>query len=602
MSPLTRALVFFGLLGGCHEDRPPIGGQGWFDAEGLETTERLKSHPTLSSDSRLAPISGGTLLVSADGKTAIVADPDRDRISVVDLERSEVIRRIVLTPGDQPGRSAQVGESRFVTVLRGAGQLLTFDAEHGDLERIQVCATPRGVTHDLDRDTTYVVCASGELVRLRDEARELVSKRFLALDLRDVWIAVDELRVSRFKNVEILTTDLEGTILSRHSPNVVPTLDRLSSNIHEFSASLAWRAIGLSYGGGLVVHQRARNDPILLEDTGTTVVSPYGSDDFCLARISQSSVSFVNASGEILTGPTIPGVLPVDLAMAPDRSVVAVAFAGSAESAPVRLFRFGSLLGGASDCQRADSELSPRQGNEAIAVAFTPQGELVIQWRDPSLLTVGARTSTLSFDRRADTGHLIFHMSTRAGIACASCHPEGGEDGHVWRFEGFGDRRTISLAGGIAGTEPFHWDGDMSTFEVLTDDVFTRRMGGPPLTSDQVAALSRWIDRLEIPERPEPRDGAAVFRGRQLFEQSGCPRCHAGARFQSGGMFDVGTGEPLQVPTLRGVVYRAPYLHNGCAATLTGRFGSCGGGDAHGETSTLSPAEIADLVQYLETL
>jgi hypothetical protein len=50
------------------------------------------------------------------------------------------------------------------------------------------------------------------------------------------------------------------------------------------------------------------------------------------------------------------------------------------------------------------------------------------------------------------------------------------------------------------------------------------------------------------------------------------------------------------------VRWRAPYLHDGCAATLADRFGACGGGDRHGATSTLSSAELADLIAYLETL
>lgn len=65
---------------------------------------------------------------------------------------------------------------------------------------------------------------------------------------------------------------------------------------------------------------------------------------------------------------------------------------------------------------------------------------------------------------------------------------------------------------------------------------------------------------------------------------------------------DVGTGGRFQVPSLIGVGSRAPYLHDGCAPTLTDRFGACGGGDLHGVTSTLSPADVGDLVAYLKTL
>jgi hypothetical protein len=43
-------------------------------------------------------------------------------------------------------------------------------------------------------------------------------------------------------------------------------------------------------------------------------------------------------------------------------------------------------------------------------------------------------------------------------------------------------------------------------------------------------------------------------------------------------------------------------MHEGYAPTLADRFGFCGGGDAHGKTSGLTPANQADLIAYLETL
>ena len=67
---------------------------------------------------------------------------------------------------------------------------------------------------------------------------------------------------------------------------------------------------------------------------------------------------------------------------------------------------------------------------------------------------------------------------------------------------------------------------------------------------------------------------------------------------------DVGTSGLFQVPSLRGVGWRPPYLHNGCAPTLAARFGnaSCDGGDMHGKTSQLTQAQIGDLVAFLESL
>jgi hypothetical protein len=57
------------------------------------------------------------------------------------------------------------------------------------------------------------------------------------------------------------------------------------------------------------------------------------------------------------------------------------------------------------------------------------------------------------------------------------------------------------------------------------------------------------------------------------------------------------------VPQLHNLAFRGPFLHDGCAGTLLERFTKCGSpGDRHGLTSKLTPAQIDDLVAYLETL
>jgi cytochrome c peroxidase len=191
-------------------------------------------------------------------------------------------------------------------------------------------------------------------------------------------------------------------------------------------------------------------------------------------------------------------------------------------------------------------------------------------------------------------------------LACASCHPEGGDDGHVWTFTGFGARRTQSLRGGISAGAPFHWDGNLRGLPELYAEVLTKRMAGPKLDEAQQRALTGWIDSipaLPAAETSEASASEAAARGRDLFESPavGCATCHTGPAMTNNLTVDVGTGGSFQTPSLRGVRWRAPYLHNGCASTLTDRFGACGG-DRHGATSTLSSAQIADLIAYLETL
>ncbi|MDF2692168.1 MAG: surface antigen protein, partial [Labilithrix sp.] len=116
-------------------------------------------------------------------------------------------------------------------------------------------------------------------------------------------------------------------------------------------------------------------------------------------------------------------------------------------------------------------------------------------------------------------------------------------------------------------------------------------------------ALRSWLVRLPAPHVSPAADTEAALRGKVLFESvAGCSGCHSGAKLTNNETVDVGTGGAFQVPSLLGLGVRAPYLHDGRAATLLERFGPAGGGDAHGTTSQLDAAAVDDLVRYLESL
>jgi mono/diheme cytochrome c family protein len=245
---------------------------------------------------------------------------------------------------------------------------------------------------------------------------------------------------------------------------------------------------------------------------------------------------------------------------------------------------------------------------QVIAVAYSQTGVLFAQTREPAALWRGdTRASTpLASDWRTDTGHLIFHANAGGGLACASCHPEGGEDGRTWNFVCAGARRTQSIRGGISQTAPFHWDGSEHDFSHLMDDVFSGRMAGPMLSADQKTALQSWVDTIPAMPPTANLDSAAVVRGAMVFDDAkvGCASCHAGSLLTNNATVDVGTGQAMQVPSLRGVSWRAPFMHNGCAQTLADRFSDagCSGGDRHGVTSTLTAGQIGDLTAYLQSL
>ena len=211
-----------------------------------------------------------------------------------------------------------------------------------------------------------------------------------------------------------------------------------------------------------------------------------------------------------------------------------------------------------------------------------------------------SRELALGGDDTFDTGHTIFHAAGGGHIACASCHPEGGEDGHVWRFSGLGARRTPALHD-AAGTAPFHWQGDLASMEALVNEVFVGRMNGVALQPTHVAALEGWLGHVPRPRPHTAASEASITRGRTIFEGSGgCVACHSGAHLSDNQSHDVGTGQAFQTPTLRGLGDRLPVMHDGCARTLRDRFTPTCGGERHG--GAVEGEALDDLIAYLESL
>src|SRR5258706_3040355 len=82
------------------------------------------SDPTDPPPAWGVPITGGTMIVTHDGKRAVVADPDRDKLYVVDLA-SNSVQGFALNAGDEPGRLVEDGAGRIHVGLRRGGALLT---------------------------------------------------------------------------------------------------------------------------------------------------------------------------------------------------------------------------------------------------------------------------------------------------------------------------------------------------------------------------------------------------------------------------------------------------------------------------------------------
>jgi hypothetical protein len=535
------------------------------------------------------------MLVLEGGTRVVVSEPDRDRVLVVDLAQRSIVRTVIFAYGADPGRIAQDPEGRVHVVLRGEGAVASFDPRSDASETVRpVCGMPRGIAYDPSAGALQVACRDGELVTLAaapggDVLRRVVIDR----DLRDVIVSGGRIWVTRFRSAEILAIDESGAVAARLRPG--PNGNG--------TASVAWRAIGLPDGSIAILHQYSRSTEIGAPAVAS--VPYYGAPELTSCDgIVAAGISFVR-DGAIVPGPHVAGaVLPVDVAPMP------AGFSG-ATAAGLAVVSAGDQTGLRS-VVGVDAPMSPRCAADRVlaaipspvAVAFAGD-TMIVQQRDPAQLSIVSPTERVAISLGGaspfDTGHALFHGSTTAGLACASCHPEGGDDGHVWTFTGVGPRRTPALHG-VRGTAPFHWTGELATFQHLVDEVFVRRMGGPSLDAPHAAALEEWLDHVP-PPRARGASADAIARGRAVFEgEAQCASCHAGPLGANGASADVGTGGAFQVPSLAGVADRLPVMHSGCATTLAQRFDPACGGDRHGAIDGLAPDRRADLLAYLESL
>ncbi|WP_438026314.1 c-type cytochrome [Sorangium sp. So ce233] len=556
-------------------------------------------------------ISGGTLIVASDGHTAVAADPDRDRVWIVDLEGGAP-GEVRLEHGDEPGRLVEDASGRVHVALRRAGAVVTLDIESRSVvERREVCRAPRGVAYDAARDAIHVACAGGELVTLPAAGGPAVRKLRPAADLRDVVVEGDRLLVSRFKSAETLVIGADGAVLSRRT---LPVFEASGfSGTSTYTPSVAWRMAPLPRGGALMLHQRAMSSQVTLSPGGYYQA---GSCDGNIVHGTISTIDPANADGESRAPAPAAALtsvsLPVDIAVAPDGERVAMVAAGNDLVVITTLDAMAA--GEQGNCH---PESAPRPlGAQPIAVAFDGRGDIVVQLREPAglevlsepvgLVSMSQRTIALPGATVRDTGHEMFHRPPNgvSAVACASCHPEGHEDGRTWNFDPVGQRRTQAMGGGILQTAPLHWSGDLMDLDGLMGEVFVSRMGGPTPGARRLDLMARYIDSLPAFPASPPEDEAAVARGAALFHDKkvACADCHSGPMLTNNRNEDVGKDEILQVPSLIGIAGRAPFMHDGCAATLHDRFDPRCGGDKHGDVSGLTPAQIDDLVAYLESL
>lgn len=581
---------------------------------GFNADDPWRSDGVISLAEPPGPIYGGTLLVTRDGSRAVVADPDRHRVVVSDLS-THAVRTLSLEAGLDLGRIAEDGAGHLHVVARSGGTVIEVDPSTVvEVARRPVCAAPRGIAWEAATSELHVACADGALVSLSfagsssgSSLGEEVRRVHVAADLRDVEVTDAGLLVTRFRSAETLLVRRDGTSETHRMPTASLTSPMSRELMQSYEPHAAVRIAG-SGPSTFVLHQRARiGVESVTHETPSTTYS-YSSrptsngvvtwSDPCGNAVVHAAVTGIASDGTAINVgmPVSRGVTPVDLAVSPGGRV-AVAFAGD----PGGRFSAGPqvVLASATDARRTGGTESCLPGEvrsgfpgQVISVAFAGE-RLIVHTRSPSLLIIeGEEPIDLGGASVVDTGHALFHLDLGGTIACASCHPGGAEDGHVWEFSATSPTRTQSLEG-VVGLAPYHRAGSVATFTSLMR-ALEPQMDAPNLSAEHTDALELWLTSVPLPPRGSSVRPDLVHAGGLVFQREGCDSCHAGELGSDRRIHEVSTGR-LTTAQLAGLAARGPYLHDGSAPDVATALA------IHEATLGMDPAEVDALIAYLET-
>lgn len=597
--------------------------------DGLLSANQVRPESLRRKAGSPPPLGGGTVMVSGDDRVAVVSEPASDRIYVVNLEAQSVVKIIQLADMGiraEPGRCVEDGLQHASCLLRGTNEVLRVRLADGAArDRQRVCSEPRGLAAQQQdgQPVLRVVCATGELVTLRAGDLTPLSVRQLRdpesgavlSDLRDVIVADGRLLVTRFRSAEVLTIDAQNSV-TQVIP--APSADPQSSASH-----LAWRLIPGGPKGQMLLYENHYLKPLAL----TAWAPPCTGPMICPIAPVLTVGGFLSSGLRFTAKTVLPDApLPIDGSFSRDGTLFTWMAAGNVPM-PIDsklgkpLPAPGSPLSvatvSADGALVAIKPLAVPAGFKPEALApFKARGFLIHDRGNRSLHIYADGATILRsirLDAQAlpiDNGMETFHAAGPFKVACASCHAEAGDDGHVWQRNLSGQalpRRTLSLRGGLLSSAPFQWDGghaDMS--KLIPQDLDGMGLRRDSVSGLPLAEVGRWLDEQPAAWRPTTWQfqQSLVARGQELFEQR-CVSCHNGPQLTMATNQSAGGKLPaVQVPRLMGVSDRAPFLHDGCAGQLAQVFdGTCASaGPVHDLRTGLTSDDQQALLTYLGTL
>lgn len=573
---------------------------------------------------------GSSIALVAGGTSLAVVNPDQGSISFLDPTTLAQLRTTVV--GGEPHALLDVtrgGEETLVVATYRSGELVAVDSASGAVQaRVKVCAGPYGLAASPDGTWVAVTCEwDGSVQRVDVESLAI---RRLATGLRRPRAVV-------VRGEDVYAADYVGGNVHAIHPDAAVTTTSLVPSSAPYRPALTAMTANLTaavtpaFGELFFAH-------VLENNTGDTVLEAvaddYGSVLSTNPKINPSVTTLAGTApvlyakfdggSRVYSGPSAIASFGSHYLLVAHVSTANVAVLDTTASTPdaraVGTFSVGSGPSGIAVDEKhgvafVDNALDQSVSRLDLTQAFATPAPLLAA--DATLV----RPVASPYSAEALAGRRLFfdatnpHVTPSGVVACASCHPGGSDDGLVWFIHTpsipLKRRRTPHLANATTGTAPFHWNGQFATMSDLATNTMTNLMAGDALLVD-VGSIQRYIDEIVKPPLLPVTDPPSVQRGQVLFASPsiGCATCHPSGAFTDDLLHPVLTPMSLHAddvfptantPGLLGVFLRAPYFHDGRAATLEDVLTQPYAAPMD-HTAGLSSGDVDDLIAYLESL
>jgi DNA-binding beta-propeller fold protein YncE len=597
---------------------------------------------------------GGSLVIDRERLVAWAADADNHAIHRLDLLSNAVTTTAI---DGAPEQIALLDGERLAVTVRDRHRVEIFASDAaGALTEVgsaEVPADPFGIVVTAAHRILVTSGFSHAVTAIDDESLEVQWSVDVGREPRGIVVAADGARafvthvVGDAITVIELAVDLDpgGKAPTPRRSRVLGGLYRnrvdsaLGAGTLHPQAALAYAAVISDSGARLFV-------PHVIEQNGSSttrsIPGAYGGvpvdEETSFASVAVVKTKDERALGDVSGAGAPASVLDKSAFIATDPQVD---FAVAPAAAPSRQARAAAVLGDrllvASQGTNALYALDARALDPAMHVERTyavgegpkgvdvePASRVAVVWSQLShdfaivALDSGAVERVVAASDplapEVAAGRRLFFSEldrriTRDGRSCGGCHPDGRDDGVVWKL-GAGPRQTPTLVGRL-DHGPYGWLGKHAQLEDNMAETIGR-LGGTGLPDADLRRLAAFLRKgLVRPDRPESTESKdpLATRGRALFtsDQVGCSGCHkldteASDRalhvVGSRGVND--TTDGFRTPPLLFVGSTAPYFHDGRYATLEQLLTD--NLDRMGQTTSLSPDDLKALAAFLRTL